>query len=75
MMLDIISVFLNLIKAIFVAQDMINPGECFVFSLLLLHGMVYKYQLDIWSNVSFKSCIFLLVLCLNDLSIGVGVKC
>ena len=37
--------------------------------LLLLHGMLFKYRLSIRSDVSFMTCVFLLVFCLDDLSI------
>ena len=40
--------------------------QCF---LLVLEGMSYKYQSSIWSEVSFKACVSLLIFCLDDLSI------
>ena len=41
--------------------------------LLLLDGMCYKYQLSpIQSNVSFKACVSLLLICLDNLSIDVS---
>ena len=40
--------------------------QCF---LLLLEEVSYKYQLSIWSKVSFKACVSLLIFCLDDLSI------
>ena len=41
--------------------------------LLLLDGMLYKYQLNIISsNVSFNAYVSLLIFCVNDLCIGVN---
>ena len=37
--------------------------------LLLSDGMLFKYQLSIWSNVLFKTCVSYLIFCLDDLSI------
>ena len=41
--------------------------------LLLLDGMVYMLSItSIRSNVSFKANVYLLIFCLNDLSIGLS---
>ena len=58
-------------------QDVVYPGEC----SCALENMVYsafgwnvlkKSVRSISSNVSFKTCVSLLIFCFDDLSIGVS---
>ena len=70
--------FFEFNKARFMAQDVIYPGDGSMCTWLKgeIHCFGVKYPIDIirpnWSTVSFKVCVYLLILCLVDLSIVVS---
>ena len=77
-MLDMISIFLNLLRLFFVAQHVIDPGECSmctwkecVFCCFWIECSIYVIK-SFCSNVSFKASVSLLICCLDDLSIDVS---
>ena len=63
--------FLKFIQSWFVTQDVVYPEECSTCTKKVLKMSIRSS----WSNVSFKICVSLLILWVDDLSIGVsGVK-
>ena len=78
---DIISTFLNLLRltlcpACDQSWRMFHAHLRRMCILLLLDGMLYKYQLSASGLIChFKACVFLLIFCVDDLSIDVGVGC
>ena len=66
--------FLKFTKVWFVAQDVVYPGECSMCTWE--EGVFFCIWMEcpediISSNVSFKTCVSLLIFCFDDLSIGV----
>ena len=69
--------FLKFTEVWFVTQDVVYPGEC---SMCTWEGVFFCIWMGcpedineiISSNVSFKTCVSLLIFCFDDLSIGVN---
>ena len=78
-MLNMISIFMKFTKAHLVAWHAVSPVECSVCTreecVVCCFWMEYSINITfIWSKVSFKACVSLLIFCLDDLSIdGSGV--
>ena len=59
-------------------QDVVYPGECSMctweegYSSAFVCNVLKISMRSISSKVSFKTCIFLLIFCFDDLSIGVS---
>ena len=63
-------------------QDVVDPGECSMCFSMFLEKKVYPSEFGwnvlkismriISSNASFKTCVSLLIFCLDDLSISVS---
>ena len=74
-MLDLISVFLNLLRLVFVAHHVVYPGKCAMYTWKNVYSATFGWNVlsvsikSIWYNVSFKAYVSLLIFYLNDLSI------
>ena len=73
-MLNMISIFMKFTKAHLVAWHAVSPVECSVCTreecVVCCFWMEYSINITfIWSKVSFKACVSLLIFCLDDLSI------
>ena len=70
--------FLKFTEVLFVAQDVVYPGECFMCTWMKVYSSAFGCNVlkismgPIWSNVSFKTCVSLFIFCFDDLSIGMS---
>ena len=53
-------------------QDVFYPGECSICTFAFGWNVLKISMRSISFNVSFKICVFLLIFCFDDLSIGVS---
>ena len=59
-------------------QDVAYPGECSMCTLEKMYSSIFEWNVlmismkTISSNVSFKTCVSLLIFCFDDLSMGVS---
>ena len=76
-MLDMISIFLNLLGLVFypnmwsILENVSCALEKYVFSAALGWNTLKTSIKSIWSSVSFKAAVSLLIFCLEDLSIEI----
>ena len=71
-MLDMISVFLNLLRLWSILENVPCALEKKVYSSAFGRNVLKISMRSISSNVSFKTCVSLLIFCFDDLSISVS---
>ena len=69
--------FLKFTEVWFVTQDVVYPGECSMYTweegvFCIWMEILKILRRSILSNVSFKTCVSLIIFCSDDLSIGMS---